>query len=81
MTKTDPNHRIAAIIKDLEERIANLEEQDRSTSTPNLLRTQRASVVVNDGQTTTTTHSLSAATYQQINETGGWGTSTWGSYR
>lgn len=48
MTRTDDNHRVAKIIKGLEERIADLEERDRDVGTPNLLRTFRDAITVAD---------------------------------
>lgn len=80
MTRNDTTHQVAEIIKNLEERIANLEEQDRSTTTPNLLRTQRDRVVVSDAATTVSSQELHTAHWRPINERPGWASSTWGAY-
>lgn len=48
MTRRDDNHKTATIIKGLEERLADLEEKDRTIGTPNVLRTQRDRVGVGD---------------------------------
>lgn len=48
MTRRDDNHKTATIIKGLEERLADLEEKDRTIGTPNVLRTQRDRVSVGD---------------------------------
>lgn len=79
MTRNDGNHTVAQYVKKLEERVTNLEEQDRTTSTPNLLRTQRDRVIASDADTTVTPIELTAGEWDNVDTTGGWGTSTWGS--
>lgn len=81
MTRRDGNHKVAEIIKRHEKRLANLEEKDRSSGTPNLLRKVTDRVTVDDGAITVTKHTLETATWSSgPNETGGWHTTTWGSY-
>lgn len=48
MTLLDEDQRVAAIIKDLEERVADLEEASRASTTPNPLITERDRVTVGD---------------------------------
>lgn len=48
MTRRDDNHKTAQIIKSLEERLADVEEKDRTIGTPNVLRTERDRVEVGD---------------------------------
>lgn len=70
MTRTDDNHRVAEIIKGLEERIADLEEKDRGTVTPNLLRSHTDRVVVDDSQITVKEQNLESLTWNDA-QTGG----------
>lgn len=76
MTIRNDNHRVANIIKGLEQRIADLEEQDRSDSTPTLLRTVIDRVTVNDRLPAPREKQLQTAMWN--NDTTGWRTSTWG---
>lgn len=48
MTLLDDDQRVAAIIKDLEQRIADLEETSRSSTTPNPLLSEYDRVTVGD---------------------------------
>lgn len=76
MTRRDDNHRVAEIIKGLEERIADLEERDRSDANPTLLRSITDRVTVNDVLPTPREKQLQTAMWN--NDTTGWRTSTWG---
>lgn len=77
MTRRDGNHKVAEILKDLEDRLGNLEEKDRSASTPNLLR--NASDRVHVGDTVTAVNEKALDTAEWNNDAGGWRTATWGS--
>lgn len=66
MTRTDDDHRVAAIIKGLEQRIADLEEQDRSTGTPNLLRSETDRIVIDDSTLSVEEITLDTAKWNDI---------------
>lgn len=76
MTRRNDNHRVAKIIKGLEQRIADLEEKDRTESTPNLLRSLTDRVTVTD--TISNVREKQLDTAQWNNDDDGWRTSTWG---
>lgn len=77
MKLTDDNHKVARLIKDLEQRVSDLEEASRETSRANPLVTVYDTVGVGDRFAGMTTHDLGTA--GTWNETG-WNTSAWGSY-
>lgn len=91
MTRTDDNYRVAQIIKGLEERIADLEEKDRETGTPNVLRTFHDQILVADQPPVTESIPLEPllwndaptaageSVFGNVADTG-WHTGTWGSY-
>lgn len=76
MTITDDDHDVARIIKDLEERIADLERSGGGQTTPNLLRTESDRVTVGDTLNSVNAITLATATWDNK----GWRTATWGSY-
>lgn len=82
MSRRNENHRVARIIKQLEERISDLEEKDRSTTTPTLLRTVTDGLVCGEGTITVTSKSLSTARWSSPStsddDDSGWRTATWG---
>lgn len=75
MTLHDDNHNVAKIIKDLEDRIANLEQEDRDDSVPKVLRKVTDSITVGDSVQSVHTATLEGATWDS--STSGWDTSTW----
>ena len=79
MKRRDDNHKVAKIIKGLEQRIADLEEQDRQESTPNLLRLLIDQVTADDTLNAPREHTLTTGEWNDSEETG-WRTSTWGQY-
>lgn len=76
MTISDGNHEVAKIIKDLEERIADLEEGGDDDSTPQPIRTYYESVLVADSIAAITETQLDVAYWGDENS--GWSTSSWG---
>lgn len=76
MALIDENHDVARIIKDLEERVTDLERSGGSQSTPNLLRSETDRATVKDVYPTVTTTDLATGEW----DGDGWRTSTWGSY-
>lgn len=77
MTLTDDEHKAARIIRELERRISDLEEESRSAPTPNLLVTVSETVGVGDRLDAVTEREMTTG---QWNATG-WRTSSWGSYQ
>lgn len=72
MTRNDDDHKVARIIKGLEERIANLEETDRSSSIPTLLRTKTDRVTVSDPTPTVTETQLQRARWNDYSTSTGY---------
>lgn len=79
MVLTDDDHEAARIIKELEQRVADLEEQSRSTPKPNFLITEREQIGVGDRIGEVTVHELTTAMWDD-EEGGGWDTGTWSDY-
>lgn len=73
MPLNDDQHRVARRIKDLEQRLSDLEQQSRSTDTPNMLLTLEDSVGLGDGVESVRQHDLQPARWGET----GWATSTW----
>lgn len=78
MTITDDDHEAARIIKDLEERVSDLEETSRDTVTPNLLVGLSDTATVDDG--VTRVDASTVGTLRWGDDTTGWNTSAWGQY-
>lgn len=81
MTLLDEDQRVAAIIKDLEDRISDLEEASRSSTTPNPLITERDRVVVGDrvaSVSSSTVETLEWNDDPSVATAGGWGRAGWG---
>lgn len=76
MSLIDENHDVARIIKDLEERVTDLERSGGSKSTPNLLRSESDRAIVQDTAPTVTSIDLATAGWGND----GWRTATWGRY-
>lgn len=76
MTITDDNHDVARIIKDLAERVSDIERSGGGQTTPNLLRTESDRVTVGDSLNSVVVTDLTTATWDNP----GWRTATWGSY-
>jgi hypothetical protein len=80
MTYTDDHHEVAKILKDFDERLSNLEEKSRTSTNPNLLRTEAEQVDIGDRVEDVTTKDLDTARYGDMTDTGGYQTATWGTY-
>lgn len=76
MKITDDNHKVSRIIKDLEERISDLEETSRDRDSANPLITVYDGIGVGDRVDGVQEHTLEAGTWDNK----GWRTATWGSY-
>lgn len=76
MRLNDDDHKVAKIIKDLEERVADLEETNRSGGASNPLVTVTDTVGVGDS-VTFNSHDVSARGTWGGD---GWSTAGWGSY-
>lgn len=74
MTLTDDNHRTARLIKDIEQRVSDLEQRSRSSETPNILITTADRAGTADRVDTVRSQDLVRATWGGR----GWRTSTWG---
>lgn len=74
MTLTDDDHRTARLIKDIEQRVSDLEQRSRSTETPNILITVTGQVGSDDRVDSVRSQDLARATWGGR----GWRTSTWG---
>lgn len=74
MSINDENHRVAKIIKDLENRVSDLEETNRTDSSSNPLVTVEDDVVVGDSVDSIQSHDIVAGEWGQT----GWAVSTWG---
>lgn len=72
MTRNDDGHKVARIIKGLEERIANLEEKDRSAAIPTLLRKKTDRVTVADPAPTVTETRLKIARWNDSTTASGY---------
>lgn len=77
----DDDHETARIIKDLEQRIADLEEQLRSDSTPNILISTTDQFAVSDSVRNVRERTVGDLTWS-ADHTGstGWMTDAWGQY-
>lgn len=73
MTITDDDHDIARIIKDLEQRVADLERSGGGQTTPNLLRTESDRVTVGDSLDSINARNVETGLWDST----GWDTSTW----
>lgn len=78
MTRRNEDHEVAKIIKGLEKRLADLEEKDRSSATPNLLRTVRDQVVADDSDITVVEHTLETGLWSRYSPSGGYGEGGYG---
>lgn len=78
MNITDDDHKVARIIKDLEERISDLEETSRDRDSANPLITVYDGLGVGDRLAAVDTHGLETGEWNAAGS--GWQTSTWGSY-
>lgn len=78
MTLTDDNHEAARIIKDLEQRVTDLEETSRETVTPNLLIGVTDTATVGDSVTRVAATTVDTLLWND--SAGGWNTSSWGQY-
>ncbi|ELY91479.1 hypothetical protein C484_10641 [Natrialba taiwanensis DSM 12281] len=76
MPLNDDNHRATRKIKDLDERVSNLEQKSRSTETPTFLVTLSDQLGI--GDRIDSVDELTMTTGQWDNT--GWRTSSWGSY-
>ena len=76
MVLTDDNHEAARIIKDLEERVSNIEEASRSETTPGLLRTTTDRLTLADRVDDVRSIELQSGTWGNR----GWKTSMWDGY-
>lgn len=81
MPLKDDNHETARIIKDLERRIADLEEQLRSDSTPNILTSVSDETAVDDNVSSVRERTIGDLEWN-ADHTGstGWNTDAWGQY-
>lgn len=78
MTITDDDHDVARIIKELERRISDLEEQSRSSRNPNILVTESDRILIGDRVDAVRVRQV--GTMEWGSDTSGWTTDAWGSY-
>jgi hypothetical protein len=75
MPLNDDNHQAARRVKDLEERVSDLEQQSRSTETPNILTTLYDEVGLGDSVEDVQTHHMETGRWGET----GWAVSSWSS--
>lgn len=80
MPLKDDDHQTARYIKDLEQRIADLEEQLRSESTPNLLISASDGTAVDDVVSNVRRRSIASLVWSDPDGATGWKTDAWGQY-
>lgn len=78
MSITNDDHEAARIIKDLEDRVSDLEETSRETVTPNLLITVDDTATVDDAVSEVRSPSVESLLWNS--DATGWNTSSWGQY-
>lgn len=77
MPLKDDNHKVARVIKDMEQRISDLEEESRSDTTPNRIRSAEERIGVSEQVVSMRLRQIEPARWS---EGSGWRTNSWGSY-